>query len=386
MNTATTGPVIRPSPAARLDWKGGFFLLLLGLWSLWHAAAAIEISVYPPVPRPGSVIRLEVRGEWPNSCLPELERATIEAGRFRIFAKAFGIDCKPVATPFHLETVIGHWIYTLMAVSGFYPVEFLVRTQPQTPPHLFAFTVIRADRNTQMRLVPENGFWWVDDQGLYGQAGRGSGINIDRQGDQMIVTLQTYNAAGQPVWYFAEGTLSHGVFQADYHQIAGGSPLYAVGNSPREIHKVGRLILTFDNQRKGTLWLLPELTHLPEQGMSVFPVSIRRYLTSSSKPTEALRGDWLLSAAVTPAASAKADTRLQFTAGRFINDSRDRMEFVAADKRLLRCVVGADKALQQCTLLSPQGRQLVLFEDVGLERLRGIDLATGKVVSLLRLD
>ena len=358
------------------------------------ASQAVEISVYPPVPRPGSVIRLEVSGTWPNSCVPELDHATVSHGRFKVFAKALGIDCQNQPTPFHLETLLGHWIYTLMAVSGFYPVEFYVQTQPEAPPHLYAFNVIRADRDSDVRLLPENGFWWVDEDGLYGQAGRGSGLSIDRQGDKMIVTIQSYTADGQPVWYFAEGMVKNGVFRADYHQIAGGSPLYAVGNSPRQVHKVGHLILTFDNQRQGTLWLLPDFVHLPEQGIAVFPVSIRRYLTSGSTPSEMLQGTWLLAGTTDTTDDGRPEPRqLVFGQGRFLKDAKVQgqgktllMEFVAADKRVLRCQSGADKSLRQCTLLSPLGKALAIFDDVGVDRLRGRWLASGQPVSLMRVE
>ncbi len=373
-----------------------WLVLFLALGLLLHSSAsqAIEISVYPPVPRPGSVIRLEVSGTWPNSCVPELDHATVSHGRFKVFAKALGLDCQNQPTPFRLETLLGHWIYTLMAVSGFYPVEFYVQTQPEAPPHLYAFNVIRADRDSDVRLLPENGFWWVDEAGLYGQAGRGSGLSIDRQGDKMIVTIQSYGADGQPVWYFAEGIVKNGVFRADYHQIAGGSPLYAMGNSPRQVHKVGHLILTFDNQRQGTLWLLPDFVHLPEQGIPVFPVSIRRYLTSGSSPSETLQGTWLLAGTAEITKDGRPEPRqLVFGKGRFQKGAKTQgqgetslMEFVATDKRVLRCQLGADKSLRHCTLLSPLGKALAMFEDVGVDRLRGRWLASGQPVSLMRVE
>jgi len=379
-----------------VKWQWLACLLAVGWLLLPRPGHAIQIDVYPPVPRPGSVIRLDITGTWPNSCVPEIDHAAAGDGRFRVYAKALGVNCKDEPTPFQLETLLGHWMYTLMAVSGFYPVEFYVQTLPEAPPHLYAFNVIRADRNADIRLVPESGFWWVDEDGLYGQAGRGSGLSIDRQGDKMIVTIQSYRADGEPVWYFAEGTVENGVFRADYHQIAGGSPLYAVGNSPRQVHKVGRLILTFDNQRQGTLWLLPDFVHVPKQGVAVFPVSIRRYLTSNRKPAEIMQGTWLLAGPVLASETngqktGKGDPRqLVFDKGRYVQTATGKaaavMAFTASDGRVLRCQVAGKRNLRHCVLLSPSGQELASFDDVGLARLRGRWLANGQAVSLMQVE
>lgn len=361
--------------------RGG--MAYVGILLLTWPVLAIQIQVNPPVPRPGSVIRLEVTGTWPSRCVPVMDHATIHNGRFRIYAKTEGLDCPPEPTPFHLETLLGHWMYSLTAASGFYPVEFYVQTHPENPPHLYAFNVIRADRNPAVRLLPENGFWWVDERGLYGQAGRGSGISIDRQGDKMIVTVQSYNSQGQPVWYFAEGALAHGVFRADYHQIAGGSPLYAVGNSPRQVQKAGHMILTFDNQRQGTLWLAPDLTHLPEQGLAVFPVSIKRYVTAASLPTEALSGRWVL---VGGNSQGSELVLVSAQSSRKAAASGTSLEFDVSNGRRLRCRLGVDKNPVQCLLLEKDDTELALFDDVGVDRLRGVWLASGQTLSLMRVE
>jgi len=127
-----------------VKWQWLACLLAVGWLLLPRPGHAIQIDVYPPVPRPGSVIRLDITGTWPNSCVPEIDHAAAGDGRFRVYAKALGVNCKDEPTPFQLETLLGHWMYTLMAVSGFYPVEFYVQTLPEAPPHLYAFNVIRA--------------------------------------------------------------------------------------------------------------------------------------------------------------------------------------------------------------------------------------------------
>ncbi len=374
-------------------YRRGMITALAAGW-LWVAnvATAIQIRVYPPVPQPGSVVRLEVTGQWPNTCVPKLSHASLADGRFKVHATVNGIDCQDEPTSFRLDTVLGYWNYTLMAASGFYPVEFYVQTRPDLPPHLYAFNVIRADRTPTVRLLPENGFWWVDEAGLYGQAGHGSGLTIDRQGNQMIVTIQSYTADGQPVWYFAEGQLVNGVFQADYHQIVGGAPLYTAGNRPREVHKMGRLILTFDNQQHGTLWLLPEFTHLPEQGIAVFPVSIRRYLSSATATEDFLQGQWVLVGAAPGAKSViqagGGGDSLFLHKGRYLNTEENKksrvLDFTASDQRALRCYLDTDSHIHQCFLLSPEGRKLAVFDDVGVMRLRGRWQTSGDAVSLVR--
>ncbi len=331
-------------------------------------------------------MRIEVHGQWPDDCVPRLQRSAIEDAVFKIYTVAGGVKCNKKPTPFHIETTFGHWIYTLTSSSSFYPVEFYVRAQPDAPPQLYAFHVIHAGRNAHTRHVPENGFWWINENDVYGQTGRGSGLSIDRQGDSLIVTLQSYTNNGDPVWYFAEGMLRHGVFQAEYHRITGGSPLYAAGDGPHQISRAGRLILAFDNQRQGTLWMIPEFNRLPHQGIAVFPVPIRRYLTSTRNNATLFQGQWLFS---TLDRKNEKMARLFFARGMPGENSHSVVFHTKenTDKAYsLHCQAGFNQDIDHCVLRSVNGKTVALFDDVGVDRLRGTWLADGQAVILIRLD
>jgi hypothetical protein len=105
--------------------------------------------------------------------------------------------------------------------------------------------------------LPENGWWW-------NAAESGRGYSIEIQGNAIFMVGFMYDAAGNPLWYFGQGTVSAAnVFGGAWQQIANGQTLTGAYRAPVIINSnVGSLTLAFSGSRAATL-TLPDGRQLP---------------------------------------------------------------------------------------------------------------------------
>jgi hypothetical protein len=64
-------------------------------------------------------------------------------------------------------------------------------------------------------FVPQVGLWW-------NPAESGTGYSLDSKHGVLVVTVYTYTADGQPMWYLASGPITNGAFVATMDKYAGG--------------------------------------------------------------------------------------------------------------------------------------------------------------------
>lgn len=98
--------------------------------------------------------------------------------------------------------------------------------------------------------LPENGWWW-------NAAESGRGYSIEIQGNAVFMVGFMYDEAGNPLWYFAQGTIdSANAFNGAWQQAANGQTLTGPYRAPIFLASpVGSLALTFAGSRAATLTL-----------------------------------------------------------------------------------------------------------------------------------
>ena len=93
----------------------------------------------------------------------------------------------------------------------------------------------------------ENGWWWNA-----GEAGRGYSIEVS--GNTLFMVGFMYDAAGNPVWYLAQGTFASGTMVDRWQQFANGQSLTGAYRAPIALNSnVGPLTISFANSRAATL-------------------------------------------------------------------------------------------------------------------------------------
>lgn len=97
-------------------------------------------------------------------------------------------------------------------------------------------------------VAPQNGFWWTPSEG-------GTGYAIEVQSNQIFLATYTYDAAGQPTWFTASGTLSTSGTSATatLFRTVGGNCLGCAYRPPTASTPQGTVSLTFTDGRTGTI-------------------------------------------------------------------------------------------------------------------------------------
>jgi Astacin (Peptidase family M12A) len=98
--------------------------------------------------------------------------------------------------------------------------------------------------------LPENGWWW-------NAAESGRGYSIEIQGNAIFMVGFMYDEAGNPLWYFAQGTInSASAFDGAWQQAANGQTLTGPYRAPIFLtSSVGNVTVSFTGSRTATLVL-----------------------------------------------------------------------------------------------------------------------------------
>lgn len=97
--------------------------------------------------------------------------------------------------------------------------------------------------------LPESGWWWNG-------AESGRGFSIETQGNAIFMAGFMYDAAGNPVWYVAQGTVASNAFAGAWQQFANGQSLTGAYRAPIVLDSnVGALTLAFTGARTANLTL-----------------------------------------------------------------------------------------------------------------------------------
>ncbi len=64
-------------------------------------------------------------------------------------------------------------------------------------------------------IVPQVGLWW-------NPAEPGTGYSLDLKHGILVVTIYSYTASGEPIWYLASGPITNNTFAATLDKYGGG--------------------------------------------------------------------------------------------------------------------------------------------------------------------
>lgn len=125
--------------------------------------------------------------------------------------------------------------------------------------------------------------------------GPGSGLSVARNGERMMIILNTYDEMGEPVWLFAGSALQvdegdgPDVFAAPLRKVSNGSCLDCPFNAGEIVASQRSIEIQFNHPNQGELRLLPESG---QQRFTIKKVNVgQRAIPSDDFPD--LSGEWI---------------------------------------------------------------------------------------------
>lgn len=110
----------------------------------------------------------------------------------------------------------------------------------------------RYQRGANAAFQPVTGWWW-------NPAESGRGFSIEMQGDHMFIGAYMYDAAGNPIWYVADGFMeTPGRFRGGIMQFANGQTQGGAYRAPTSPDAVGNITVDFSSPGSATVSLSNE--------------------------------------------------------------------------------------------------------------------------------
>ena len=138
---------------------------------------------------------LVIEGVWPRSCLPGVVSTSLIDSHIDVLLRTTGTACSEVATPLSLRVNPVRASGQRQMALGIYEVRlFLVDSNGSA--RLIGFRLLRSGADdTSSR--PESGFWWSVSTASLAPALAGSGLSIEQQGENLAVTLLSYESGAR---------------------------------------------------------------------------------------------------------------------------------------------------------------------------------------------
>lgn len=358
-------------------------LLLATAPALGHAAGA-QITVVQSADAIGDPFELRIEDSWASTCVPELESIEVDGSHIWIIARDTGEGrfCGRSASEYTLDTRLLPAEIARLQRPGVQRVHYVVRSSSGLRLRGFELAAMAADDAPAPSL--ESGYWWADPSAPNQFAGRGIGINLERQGNILSGVLFGYDDAGDPDWSLGSGSVGEHFSRLGLSRLSQGSGPYAPYREPRELQALGAMLIEPSSPSRARLWV----TYVePATGdLSLREIEIVRFGFASS-PASGWAGDWLL---VPPADAAGhvAARQITFTA---LQGGRGEFTLLDASGEVsLTCTANSasgDRIPDLCSLQISDldGDRAFHFDRIGLRRMEGPD-AEGRLVRLVVLD
>ncbi len=350
------------------------FCLLLALANPL-AAASLELQAVPGTLRPGIAPRFALAGSWDGPCPPKVagQRAAGRDLAIELEAADEGCGDAPAAS-FRLTSASGWDGQAEFDTPGVLRVR-VERRRPDGAPQLLAFRLFEYGKLT--RRLPEAGFWWSERGGAFETGGPGLALLLEPQWPQLGATVMGYDADGQPEWLFGAGTLAAHTAHVPLQRLSGGRGPFDGYRQPQASQDEAALWLELGSAARATAWFVRDADG---GGIELRPMSLVRFRFGESAST-ALGGRWLLDGL------EEAPRALQL---RPADGPATATAFVLIEDRLalrLECSLDPGRPNSpptHCRLFDAEGVARVQFDDIGLDRMHGLD-DSGRPVTALRL-
>lgn len=349
---------------------------------LGHAAGA-EIHLEQNASKPGEIFHLRIQDHWPNACVPEIETVEIEGPQVWVIARdtSEGKICGQSGRGYGIDT---RWLGnggTRLAESGVQRIHYVVRSR--TGVRQRGFELIAMGEAMAPAAALESGYWWADPAVPNAFAGRGIGINLERQGDIQSGVLFGFDGNGDPDWSLGSGSVGPHFTRMGFSRLSQGAGPYALYREPRELQTLGAMLIEPASPTRARLWLV--YVETTTNDLSLREIEIVRFGFAAS-PASAWAGEWLLAPSADESGWAHAR---QFS---LVAVQGGPSEFTLLDANgtiALSCTMvggSTDRIPDLCNLTMPDeaGNAEYSFDRIGLRRMQGTD-SEGRGVRLILL-
>ena len=319
---------------------------------------------------------LMIEGVWPTSCLPGVVRTALVDSHIDVLLRTTGATCSDVPTALSLRLNPVRASGLRQMALGVYQVRlFLLDANGSA--RLAGFRLLRAGADdTSSR--PESGFWWSVSTASLAPALAGSGLSIEQQGENLAVTLLSYDG-GAPVWYFGSARMPGNIVRVPLLRMVGGDEPFAgpIG-SPRAQPGLS-LNLQFVGPAHARGWLLRS-DQASADAMEMQELNLLRLPFETPLNGANWRGEWAL--VVGEARQASVIELADVV-------TVDAESFLVRDRTgqwILQCRldgIGENPIPAYCSL-SDGETNVADFDRIGLDRLSGLDTES-RQVRLVRL-
>ena len=365
----------------RAKW---WLLCLLAPISALAQVSSHRIETIPADPIPGSAFQIKVSGTWPDTCAPEVMPTFVSGNNIDVSVRMqTDLICGAALTPYTIIVDPTRASGFGQSTNGVYRVRFSVKDATNQPT-LLAFRLIDLSPTSARGVQPEAGFWSPDSAGEFRPSNGGIGFMIERQGQTLALTTNTYTLGGQATWYLSAGTLGRAIFRADLLRSIGGQPLWGTFRGAQSVEPAGSVDIEFSSDAAAVVWYAQASGEGLLDPLELMPLSVRRMNFALAVDGQALDGVWTLTG-VDPAGARKPETiRFVYRTHRVVEDEAVLDDPVSGYQ--LRC--GIDLARRDappsvCTL-SQGGSAVARLDNNSLARLSGRDV-DGQSVLMLRI-
>ena len=331
-----------------------------------HGASAdapgVSIEPLRLQPAPGLPLRLALDGLPAAACPHEVE-AVSAAGDEVLVRLARAEGCAPGDA---LQRLLVQPPGVSWPRRGVARVRIEDRRGPAGAARLLGFGLVQVGAPGRT-TTPEAGYWWNESGGEFDRAGPGMGLNLERQGDTLGVTVLGYASDGRPEWLFGAGPIRGRVARVALSRLQDGAGPFDPWRAPDTAEPGGVVHFEFLSEARAVAWF----ERSEGEAIRLQPLSLVRFRFDDRHGAAAL-GEWLMVGGI-----ALGDAHTQSATLRF-----DRLEATDGGFRLLGeegaptmdCDLDPGRPNsppERCVLRSAGGTLLVDFRDTALGRMRG---------------
>ena len=373
-----TKAILGRSALSRLTSIGGLLLCLLPGATSAQNSQGIQISLQPAsLHAPQLPAGLRITGQWDDSCPPQLLGSTIDPPHIDIVLHAASGTCHSTRRSFSIgvNPALNAGWKTLP--GGVYETRVWLE-RGNGARDLIAFNAIDAGPVSDAAL-PENGFWWSTIGNDQLQNLLGSGVNLERQGDQLAITLLAWDH-GVPTWYFGNTRLHGATASVPLLRMRDGDEPFMPGGGVPMVEAGPQLDLQFTGPAQARAWLSQPRTD-SGHGIQLHEWSLARIPFQSGEPGTALSGRWVLQRG-----DSKLARILDF--GLAKGGDANGFQLTESDSDMsLVCRLAEDASSDMPTSCSLREHDVELaeFDRIGLDRLNGHATLDLQPIQLLRI-
>lgn len=345
------------------------------------AQGSMELTLEAPsTSSPMLAPSLRISGSWPDSCVPRIQSTRLAGAEIDLIARTATLGCRSGATAYEQRANPALQAGLLHLPARVYAVRAYLARGTQTPV-LSRFTLLDATEDDPAPAV-ENGFWWtvaLGDESVPALAG--SGISLERQGDQIAVGLFGFDETGKATWFFGSARLEGRVARVALVRLRDGEEPFGQVSARPVAESGPELQIAFEGPAQAKAWLVRPSPTGASDAIDVRPLVLQRSAFGSGAPGQGWLGRW-----VAVGDADRSRMRL-FDFGRLSSEDGESFRVEDAQSGLaLSCRLGLQTAEQPpatCTLYEAS-TVIAVFDRIGIDRLEGRS-ADGERLRLVRV-